>query len=174
MAMAPTGYDGTLPRADDATRPVAGMTVYDREGARIGTVADVGRGHFLIEDGLLRITRTYLPRTIVERTTGDGVYLAVSQREAMSLAREFPPDAGDAWYGPHSSGMAVVGVRLLEIPLREQALVTQVTPLVVREVHLRKQIGRRIERVAVAVQYQEAHVESDAREHVHIAAKPVL
>ncbi len=138
MAMAPAGYDGTMPRVDDGERLVAGMNVFGRDGARVGTVADIGRGYFLVQDGLFTIRSMYLPRTIVARIDEEGAHLAVAKGEAESMARQDLPEAGDAWYGAQPSGIMPASVEVVEIPLREQVLVTRAVATVRSELHLRK------------------------------------
>lgn len=161
MAMAPAGYDGTVPRADDGERILAGADVFGRDGERVGTVADIGCGYFLVEDGLLTIQRMYLPRSIVAYVDEEDVHLAVAKAEAVSMARHDLPDAGDAWYGAPPSGASPASVRVIEIPLREQVLVTQAVPTVTSEVHLRKGVTRQSERVAATIRREAAHVEME-------------
>jgi hypothetical protein len=161
MAMAPAGYDGTVPRADDDERILAGADVFGRDGERVGTVADIGRGYFLVQDGLFTIKSMYLPRSIVARVDEEGVHLSVAKVEAVSMARQELPDAGDTWYGAPPSGVSPASVRVIEIPLREQVLVTEAVPTVTSEVHLRKGVTQQSERVAATVRREAAHVEME-------------
>ena len=168
MAIAPTGYDGTVPRMDDGERLAAGMVVLGRDGERVGTIADIGRGFFLVEEGLFTITRMYLPRSIVARIAEGGVYLSVTKGEAASVARQTLPDAGDAWYGAPPSGIAPTNVRVMEIPLREQVLVTRAVATVTSEVRLRKGITEHMESVTTITRHEDAHVDSGASGNVHV------
>ena len=171
MTIAPTGYDGTVPRADDGERLIAGMDVFGRDGERVGTVADIGRGSFLVEDGLFTITRLYLPRSIVGRIDEAGVHLSLTKGEATSIARQTLPDAGDAWYGAQPSGVAPARVQVLEIPLREQVLVTRAVATVRSEIHLRKGITDHMESVTAITRHEEARIDSGASERVHVEAE---
>ena len=161
MAMAPTGYDGTVPRVDDGERLVAGADVFGRDGERVGTVADIGRGYFLVQDGLFAIRSMYLPRSIVARVDEYGVHLALTKGEAESMARRDLPAEGDAWYGAQPSGVSPARVRVIEIPLREQVLVTQALATVTREVRLRKGVTQHVERVAATVRRDDVRVETE-------------
>jgi hypothetical protein len=161
MAMAPAGYDGTVPRADDGERIIAGADVFGRDGERVGTVADIGRGYFLVQDGLFTIKNMYLPRSAVARVDEEGVHLSVARDEAVSMARRELPSDGDAWYGAPPSGVPPANVRVIAIPLREQVLVTRAVATVTREVSLRKGITQQRERVAATVRRDDVHVETE-------------
>jgi hypothetical protein len=161
MAMAPAGYDGTVPRVDDGERLVAGADVFGRDGEQVGTVADIGRGYFLVESGLFTIRSMYLPRSIVARVDEDGVHLAVAKGEAESMARQELPAEGDAWYGAQPSGVAPAHVRVVEMPLREQVLVTRTIATVRSEVHLRKSVTEHVERIAATVRREDVRVEAE-------------
>ncbi|MGI8854736.1 MAG: hypothetical protein ACR2JW_03210, partial [Thermomicrobiales bacterium] len=124
--------------------------------------------YFLVQDGLFTIRSMYLPRSIVARIDEDGAHLAVAKGEAESKARQDLPNEGDAWYGAQPSGIAPASVRVMEIPLREQVLVTRVVATVRSEVHLRRGVTEHIERVATTVRREEAYVESGAGESVHV------
>lgn len=154
MAAAPIGYDGTVPRVDEGERLRAGMDVYGADGARLGTVADIGRAWFLIQEGLLTIRNLYLPRNTVARVEGDAAYLNIAGQQAEAMARTELPDEGDAWYGA-----APTVVRTLAIPLREQVLVTETVATVKSEVHLRKDVLWDVVPVAANVRRTEVHVE---------------
>jgi hypothetical protein len=160
---APVGYDGTVPCTDGDIRLLAGAEVYDGDGERVGTVADVGRGYFLVEDGLINIRSMYLPRTVVDDIDAYGVYLSVPRREAEAMARDTPSAEGDAWYGA-----APTIVRVVEIPVREQVLATRTVATVKSEVHLRKAMTRHIARVAATVRREDVHVDGTASDRVHV------
>jgi len=164
MATAPAGYDGTVPRTGDGERLVAGMDVFGRDGGRVGTVADIGRGYFLAQDGLLTIRSLYLPSSLVARIDAAGAHLSVAKGEAEAMARQSPPPEGTAWYGRPEPGATTADVRVVEIPLREQILATRTVATVTNEITIRKEIARDIAPVATTVRREEAHVEGARRD----------
>ncbi len=163
MATAPVGYDGTVSRGDDDARPRAGMEVFGAEGERVGTVADIGRGYFLVQDGLFTIRNMYLPMSAVAQVDETGVYLTAAKRDVEAMARADLPAEDDAWYG-----VAPATVRLNEIVLREQMLVMRTVATVTSEVHLRKGMTWESERVAATVRRESVHVEDAASGRVHV------
>lgn len=154
MAAAPMNYDGTVSRGDDGERLRAGMDVFGAEGERIGAVADIGRGYFLVQDGLFTIRNMYLPMSAVAQVDETGVYLTAAKREAEAMARAELPAEGDAWYGA-----ATAIVRVNEILLREQTLVTRTVATVTSEVHFRKGVTWESERVAATVRSESVRVD---------------
>ncbi len=163
MATAPIGYDGTVPWGDDGERLRAGMDVFGAEGERIGTIADIGRGYFLVQDGLFTIRNMYLPTSAVAQVDETGVYLTAAKREAEAMARTDLPAEGDAWYGA-----APATVRVNEILLREQMLVIRTVATVTSEVHFRKGVTWERERVAATVRRESARVDDAASGRVHV------
>jgi hypothetical protein len=93
---------------------VAGAAVYGADGEKIGTLADIGHRYILVEDGLLNITRRYLPAEFVARADDERVDLRVSKAEAEAMARpDLPADESDAWYGI-TTGDAATDAAILE------------------------------------------------------------
>ena len=154
MVTTPLGYDGTVSREDDRERLRAGMEVFDTEGERVGTVADLGRGYFLVQDGLFTIRNMYLPMRAGAQVDETGVYLTTTKGEAEAIARADVPAEGDAWYGA-----APATVRVNEILLREQTLVMRTVATVTSEVHFRKGVTWNTERVATPVRRESVHVD---------------
>ncbi len=154
MATAPIGYDGTASRDDDSERLHAGMEVFGAEGERIGAVADIGRGYFLVQDGLFTIRNLYLPMSAIAQIDETGVYLTAAKHEAEAMARADLPAEGDAWYGA-----APATVRVDEIILREQTLVMRTVATVTSEVHFRKGMTWKSEHVAATVRSESARVD---------------
>jgi hypothetical protein len=93
---------------------VAGAAVYGADGEKIGTIADIGHNYVLVEDGLLNITRRYLPTHLVARADDERVDLSVTKRQAEAMARaDLPADESDAWYGV-TTGDAATDAAILE------------------------------------------------------------
>jgi hypothetical protein len=100
---------------------VAGATVYGADGEKIGTVADIGHQHFLVEDGLLNITRRYLPISLVAAADDDRVDLRVTKGQAEAMGRaDLPADESDTWYGI-TTGDAATDAAILERTSTDQA-----------------------------------------------------
>lgn len=154
MVTTPLGYDGTVSREDDREQLHAGMEVFDTEGERVGTVADLGRGYFLVQDGLFTIRNMYLPMRAVAQVDETSVYLTMTKGEVEAMARADVPAEGDAWYGA-----APETVRVNEIPLREQTLVMRTVATVTSEIHLRKGVTWNTERVATPVRRESVRVD---------------
>ncbi len=163
MVTTPMGYDGTVSREDDSERLHAGMEVFDTTGERVGTVADLGHGYFLVQDGLFTIRNMYLPMRAVAQVDETSVYLTVTKSEAEAMARADVPAEGDAWYGA-----APATVRVNEIPLREQTLVMRTVATVTSEIHLRKGVTWESERVATPVRRESARIDGAADGRVHV------
>ncbi|MCA1666034.1 MAG: DUF2171 domain-containing protein [Thermomicrobia bacterium] len=163
MVVAPTGYDGTVSRMDDSERLHAGMDVYGSDGHRIGTLADIGRDSFLVQDGLFSIKNMYLPKSAVAEVDETGISLTVAKDEAEAMARADLPAEGDPWYGASPAT-----VRTTEIPLREQIFVMQTVATVTSEVTFRKKIVRESERVTTTARRVVVRVEDTTRGRVHV------
>lgn len=163
MVTAPMGYDGTVSREDDRERLRAGMDVFGAESERVGTVADIGRGYFLVQDGLFTIRNMYLPMRAVAQVDETGVYLTTTKGEVEAMARADVPTEGDAWYGA-----VPATVRVNEILLREQTLVMRTVATVTSEVHFRKDVTWASERVAAPVRRESVRIDDMTSGRVHV------
>ena len=71
----------------------AGLTVYDRDGQKVGYVDDVRPDQGWMEVGLaeLEIRKLWLPYRIVERVERRGIFVALSRDELLDRYPEPPP-----------------------------------------------------------------------------------
>ena len=74
-----------------------GMTVYDVNGEKIGTVSGytTSRAYFKLEKGLLFHHDYYVPMSAVSRIDHDGVFLTVLKDDIKDGDWENPPLAGE-------------------------------------------------------------------------------
>lgn len=73
-----------------------GMTVYDVNGDKVGTVsgANASSGYFILQKGLLFPHDYYVPMSAVSRIDPDGVYLNVEKDDIKNRGWDNPPVGG--------------------------------------------------------------------------------
>jgi len=76
-----------------------GDEVYGSDNEKIGKVAEVGQGYFLVQKGMFFHKDMYLPTRAMARVDRGNVYLNVAKHDAENIATERLPAQGDAWYG---------------------------------------------------------------------------
>jgi uncharacterized protein (TIGR02271 family) len=65
--------------------------VYGNDGAKIGSIAEVGDNYVLVQKGLLFVHDIYIPTSSIERVENDSVWLNVSKDEVESMGWDEPP-----------------------------------------------------------------------------------
>lgn len=80
------------PTGQPDIRPVAGTTVYDFDGNKIGTVShyDGWSNYFVVQRGLLR-KDVYVPMDALAGSHEDGVRISVGKDDLRTLKWEQPP-----------------------------------------------------------------------------------
>jgi len=88
----PGGYS-----TSNSQRIVDGMTVYDVNGEKIGTVSGytTSGAYFKLEKGLIFHHDYYVPMSAVSRIDPDGVYLTVLKDDIKDRGWENPPLGGE-------------------------------------------------------------------------------
>jgi hypothetical protein len=83
-------------QSSGSQRVTDGMTVYDVNGDKIGTVSGTSSSadYFTLQKGLLFPHDYYVPLSAVSRIDPDGVYLNVAKDDIKNRGWENPPVAG--------------------------------------------------------------------------------
>ena len=81
-----------------------GASVYGSDGEKIGEIAEVQNGYFVIEKGFIFTTDLYIPTTAVVSRDDDGVRLSMTKGEIENGEWSSPPAATDQGYA--STGYA--------------------------------------------------------------------
>ena len=68
-----------------------GWQVFDRDGAKVGTVYEVGPDYVLVQKGVFSTTNIYLPATAITSTDDEQVRLDVLEHEIKDLGWDVPP-----------------------------------------------------------------------------------
>jgi hypothetical protein len=68
-----------------------GWQVFDRDGAKIGTVYDVGLDYVQVQKGIFSTTNIYIPFTAIVSTADERVLLDVLEPEIKNLGWDVPP-----------------------------------------------------------------------------------
>ena len=73
--------------------PNVGLTVYDRDGEKVGYVDDAGPDQGWMEVGLaeFEIRKVWLPYRIVERVDQRGIFVALSKEDLLDRYQQPPP-----------------------------------------------------------------------------------
>jgi hypothetical protein len=79
-----------------AVRPVAGTTVYDSDGNKVGTVSqyDGWSNYFVVQRGLLMHKDVYVPMEAIAGRYEDGVRISVGKDDLRTLKWDQPPARG--------------------------------------------------------------------------------
>jgi hypothetical protein len=79
-----------------AVRPVAGTTVYDSDGTKVGTVShyDGSSKYFVVQRGLLLHKDVYVPMDALAGGYEDGVQISVGKDDLRTLKWDQPPPSG--------------------------------------------------------------------------------
>lgn len=70
-----------------------GWQVYDRDGAKVGTVYEVGPNFVLVQKGVFSTTNIYIPATAITSIADENVQLDVLEHEIKDLGWDAPPVA---------------------------------------------------------------------------------
>ena len=81
-----------------------GASVYGSDGEKIGEIAEVQNGFFVIEKGFIFTTDLHIPITAVVSHDDDGVRLSMTKNEIENGDWSSPPAATDEGYA--STGYA--------------------------------------------------------------------
>ena len=131
-----------------------GMTVYDIDGDKIGSVDELaggGAGYMKVSTGLLGLGgHWYIPVTAVREVRSDGVYLTGDKDDAARLGWNAPPTTA-------STGSSTQEGRTVR--LREEELRAEKTPVQTGEVGLHKDVVTEQQTVEVPVTHEEVVVE---------------
>jgi hypothetical protein len=83
-----------------ATRITPGATVYGSDDQKVGTVADVGSSHFIIEKGFIFTTDIYVPMSAVASVgDDDNVHLSLTKDQIEHQDWSTAPGGDDTWEG---------------------------------------------------------------------------
>ena len=77
-----------------------GASVYGSDGEKIGEIAEVQNGYFVIEKGFIFTTDLYIPTSAVVSQDDDGVRLSMTKAEIENGEWSSAPAATDEGYEP--------------------------------------------------------------------------
>jgi hypothetical protein len=91
-----------IPRDSNAPPPMAGTTVYDSKGAKLGTVKtyDERQAYFVMEQGLLIHKDVYVPLDAIAGAHSDGIRLYLSKDDLHNVKWDQPPTGALASAAP--------------------------------------------------------------------------
>lgn len=149
-----------------ATRVTPGATVYGSDDHKIGTVADVGSSHFIIEKGFIFTTDIYVPMSAVASVgEDDSVYLSMTKDQIEHQDWSTAPSGDDTWRGSEAhagtSGYAGTDTDTARdvIERREERLTVDRQSGQTGSVHVDKHVVEDEQSVDVPVTREEAFVE---------------
>jgi len=152
-----------------------GWNVYDRDGEKIGSIAEVGPNYLLVQKGLIFIRDIYVPTDAVTSTnpTEEAVQVSVRKDDIDQQGWDAPP----AWAGAPSTASADVqgddgfpedlsvfrgtgeatSGEAVRVPVHREELQATAVPLT-REAQVRKDVVEEVQAIDVPVTHEELDV----------------
>lgn len=154
-----------------------GMTVYDVDGDKIGSVDELaggGASYMKVKTGLLGLGgHWYIPVNAVREVRSDAVYLNVDKDDAERLGWSAPPTAASQGQRATAAPTGSSAQEGRTVRLREEELRAEKTPVQTGEVGIRKDVVTEQKTVEVPVTHEEVVVERHPVEGRPAAKTPV-
>jgi len=135
----------------------AGMTVYDSDNAKVGTIDEnnADHGYIVVQKGFLFPKDLYIPRGAIARVNEDSIYLSL-RKDDLSGERysQIPQNAGAA-----PPAVPQTTDRDIRVPVYEEELVVGTRQVETGRVHLHEDVVEERETVSVPLQQERVSVD---------------